>query len=196
MVHRRVLEKSPVFARMTAGGFSESISKEIVLLDDHEDVFGRVLEHLYGNRDTAFDFDAYRPSLTVLRLTGMYVMADKYQLPVIQEDVVKELSEMQIMKDMAIFFFHTMSGFFRNFPNPDQTFRAYFIRQATEHLRSLTEIEANTLLKICAWEDSFAKAMFEAQLNLYREDQLKWSEERKSMAAKLEAIKPRPHIEW
>lgn len=48
---------SPVLACMTTGSFFEGISKQIALPEDDVDNFRRIIEHLYGNNDAAFDVD-------------------------------------------------------------------------------------------------------------------------------------------
>lgn len=75
---------------MAASSFSEGVSKQITLPEDDADSFGRIIKHLYGNNDAAFAVD-----LLVLygaeKLAEMYCLAEKYQLPGLQELVIRKL---------------------------------------------------------------------------------------------------------
>ena len=190
MVHQHVLDQSPVFARMTAGGFSQSITKEILLPEEDEDTFGRVIEIFYGNHDIAFDFDSYDDSGAIVKLVDMFVVADKYQLSDLQAKIVNKIEAAQLLKENGMTFFNTASQLFNIIRDSNKIFREYFMRQAKIYLRLLTREETNQLSEMVKTGGIFAQLVFRAQAALFQGDRRKWSKERTSMAPK-SAIKQR-----
>lgn len=172
MAHKQVLEKSPVLRRMTALGFSESITKEIILPEDNEDIFGRVIEYLYDNYDNAFNFDPYNDSGTVEKLVDMYSLAEKYQLPDIQRDIIDKLKGVDLLKEDRIEFFKTAYRVFQNSLDSNKIFQPYFSTQAAIHWRSFLEDEIDELLEMVESGGSFARAVLQTQANVLREDRL------------------------
>lgn len=187
-VHQRILAQSPVFARMTTSGFSESITKEIVLPEDDEDIFGHIIEFLYGNERDAYDFSPCDESEFVEKLADMFVLADKYNILNIQDGIIAKLEEAKSLEKNRMAFFITAHRITQNSQDTYGYFQSYFARKVVTHLKALTTEETRELLKLVESAGIFSRWMFEAQTSLYREDQQKWLEENKSIAVKSAAI--------
>ncbi|KAL9118181.1 MAG: hypothetical protein Q9187_005276 [Circinaria calcarea] len=87
--HASVLSQSPVLARMCEGPFHENSTVQICLPEDDASVFKVVLEYLYTGKIRP-------PNKKYLRigadqLANIYLLADKYDLPVLKEKIVREL---------------------------------------------------------------------------------------------------------
>lgn len=184
-VHQQILARSPVLARMTISGFSESITKEIILPEDNEDTFGRIIEFLYGNEHDAFNFGLLNESESVEKLTDMFVLADKYDLFNIQCSIIDKLEKVKLLKENRMAFFNTVYRITRDSQDSYGPFRAFFTKKAVAHLKSLTTEEIKKLSEMAESEGTFASWMFDAQAKLYQDDQRKWSEEIQKTTAEL-----------
>ena len=187
MVHQRVLAKSPVLARMTTGGFSESITKEIILPEDDEDAFGRIIEFLYDNEHDAFDFSSLNESESIAKLANMFALADKYDLPNLQKTIITKLEDVKLMKKKPMTIFNTAYQIDQNSGDSYGFFRSFFAKNAGAHLKSLTAAEFKTLLDMVESEESFTKWIFVALAELYRQDHNTWIDEKKALTATLKS---------
>lgn len=185
LVHQNILEKSPVLARMITSGFSESITKEITLPENNEDAFDRIIEHFYGHRQNAFSFDACDDSSTLKKLASTYILTDKYELPHVQEEIIKVLGTVTLSKVDKIAFFNNACHIFANIRNSDTLFRAYFKKEAALHLRTATATHVEKISETVKWGNSFAKLILQIQAELYRDDQHKSSKEIASLEDEL-----------
>jgi hypothetical protein len=160
MVHKDVLRLSPVLACMTTDSFSEGVTKEIVLPEDDADSFGRILEHLYGNNDAAFDvglldFDG------AAKFADMYMLAEKYQLQDFKVRVIENLKLLDVLREDRMAFFEIASKICQNTSGSDEVFMSYFVKQAAIHLKSLTIEEADDLSDMIWFGGSFARKIFQ-----------------------------------
>lgn len=162
---------------MTAGGFSESITKEIILPDDDEGLIGRIIELLYGNDDNAFFFGSDPQTEIVEKLAGMYVLGDKYQLPEIQQSICRQLSANELMASNGLHFFDTAFGIIQNIQESDETFCCYYKWQARQHLKSMESDEFDVLADAMKEGGNFAKWTLEALGEIHRADQRESKEE-------------------
>ena len=170
---------------MTNGGFSESITKEIILPEDDEDAFGRIIELLYGNENNAYDFSPLDEAGSVKKLADMFVLADKYDLFNIQNRVMTKLEEVKLLKENRMAFFNMAYQITQASSDSYENFLAFFRREAPKHLESLTKNDIKELSEMVESESIFSKWMLEAQANLYHEDQKKWSKEIKTITAEM-----------
>lgn len=184
MVHQHVLERSPVLVCMTTGSFSEGIRKEIVLPEDDEDTFGRVVEHLYGNDDVAFDLSDLKESESANKLAQMYALAEKYELTGLKVRIVEELKGADLLKKEAIDFFETSRQIWQNTSDSDQIFQAYFEEQALIHLKCLPKEKIEELSEMVDLGGSFARKLVRIQAKLYHETQLTWISQSESSKKK------------
>lgn len=185
MFHQRILAKSPVLARMTTSGFSESITKEIILPEDEEDMIGRIIEFLYGNQDDPFDFSKFNESDSIKKLTDMFTLTDKYELFNIQGHIIVKLEEAELLKNNKMTFFNTTYRITQNSHDSHGHFYSFFTKRVAAHLRSLTTEETKKLSDMAESGGSFAKWMLEAQARLYQEDQQRWFEDIVAVSSKL-----------
>lgn len=159
-VHKDVLCLSPILACMTMRSSSEDAIKEIMLPEDDADNFGRILEHLYGNNDAAFevdllDFDG------AAKLADMYMLAEKYQLHNFKARVIEKLQLFDVLREDRMAFFKIASKICLNTAESDDIFMPYFFNQASKHLKSLTMEEADDLSEMIWFGGSFAKKIFQ-----------------------------------
>lgn len=96
---------------MTTGSFSEGLSKQITLPEDDADNFGRIIEHLYGNNDAAFDVILLGLD-GAEKLAGLYGLAEKYQLPGFQDLVIRTLKQIDLIPQQELLHY--------NHPSPCQ----------------------------------------------------------------------------
>lgn len=183
MVHRSILRLSPVLACMTTSSFSEGITKEIAFPEDDADGFGRILEHLYGNNDAAFDvcelgFDGAE------KLADVYGLAEKYQLPNVQDRVIRELKQLDELKLNQKLFFRIARQICQVTRESDANFDSYFAQQAAIHLKSMSKQEVDELSKLLCSGGSFASKIFQIQADSYRKSQLVWLAEKVSLREK------------
>lgn len=174
MVHGLILRRSPVLACMTTSSFSEGIRKEIVLPEDDEDTFGRILEHLYDNDERAFDVTFHSPRRFADKLATMYAMAEKYELTGLKVRIVKELEECEPLIIDPNFFFETARQIWQNISDSDQIFQAYFREQALVHLKDIRVEEVEELSDMVDSGGSFARKLVQLQAELYHENRLTW----------------------
>ena len=168
-IHQRILEESPVLKRMIHGGFAESISKDILLPDDDEDAFGRIIEYLYGDSINAFVFRGLDDSETLKKLAGIYILADKYQLALVQEVVISALEK--VSKVDMIAFFKTGCHIYQNIRDSDTLFSTYFKREAGMHLKIATTTEdIHKISELVESGGNFAKAVVQIQAELYEQE--------------------------
>lgn len=167
-VHKDILNLSPVLACMTNGSFSESMTKEIVLPEDDADSFGRILEHLYGNNDAAFDIDLLDFE-GAEKLADMYGLAEKYQLPDFQIRIIRKLKQLDVRREDRMAFFHIACKIWENTPDSDDIFGPYFAEQAAVHLKSMTDEEVAELSNEIYLGRRFAMKMFQVQADIFRD---------------------------
>lgn len=184
-----MLAQSPVLARMTNSGFSESITKEIILPEDDEDAFGRIIELLYGNFYEAYNFRRYDESTSVQKLADMFVLADKYDLRGLQGGIVNELEDSKLLNENRAEFFSTAYRIAQDSQDSYRYFLQFFVDKAAVHLKSITAQEINTLLEMVYTDGRFAVWMVQAQTRLFREESLKWSRNNAKMNLELHNTK-------
>lgn len=172
-VHKNVLNLSPVLACMTSGSFSESVTKEIVLPEDDADSFGRIVEHLYGNNDAAFEINLLDVE-GAEKLADMYGLAEKYQLPNFQDRVIRKLKQLDVLREDRMTFFHIACKICENTRDSDDIFETYFEEQAAIHVKSMSKEEVEELSEMVYSGKNFAKKIFQIQANSYSETQLIW----------------------
>ena len=147
---------------MTNGSFSESVTKEIVLPEDNADSFGRIVEHLYGNNDAAFDVDLLNFD-GAENLADSYGLAEKYQLPSFQGRVVQKLQQLDVLRENPMAFFRIARQICQNTRETDDIFKSYFVKQAAIHLKSMSEQEVQELSDMIYLGGSFARKIFQVQ---------------------------------
>lgn len=170
MVHKSILRLSPVLACMTTSSFSEGIAKEIALPEDDEDSFGRILEHLYGNNDAAFDIQLQGLD-GAEKLADVYGLAEKYQLPDVQDRVIQKLKQLDVLKQNRKLFFRIARQICQTTRDSDTVFDSYFAQQAAEHLKSMSQNEVDWLSEMLCSGGSFASKIFQVQADTYRKSQ-------------------------
>ena len=177
IIHKNILNRSRVFACMTSGAFSESMTKEIVLPEDDADSFGRLVEHLYGNNDAAFDIKL--PDCeTAEKLADMYALAEKYQLPDFQDLIIQKLKQLDVLREGSMIFFHIVRKISENTRDLDDIFGPYFARQAAIHLESMSKEEVEELSEMICLGGGFAKKIFQIQADIYSQTELNWQADR------------------
>lgn len=175
---------------MTNGSFSESVTKEIVLPEDDADSFGRIIEHLYGNNDAAFEINL--PDLEgAEKLADMYGLAEKYQLRGLQSRIVQKLKQLDLLKEDCMTFFHIAQKICENTRDSDKIFERYFADQAVKHLKSVSEDEIEELSDMVCSGTWFAKKIVQYQGNSYREMDLEWEMEKVGLKDEVSAAKER-----
>lgn len=172
-VHRNILNLSPVFACMTTSFFSESITKEIALPEDDVDSLGRIIEHLYGNNDAAFEVDRLEFD-GARKLADLYGLAEKYQLPDLQDLVIQKLKQLDLLKEDRMTFFHIARQICQMTRDSDKIFVPYFEHQAAIHMRSMSEQEFEGLSELVCSGGNFARMIYQLQTTIYRKSQLNW----------------------
>lgn len=180
MVHKSILRLSPVLACMTTSSFSEGIAKEIALPEDDEDSFGRILEHLYGNNDAAFDIQLQGLD-GAEKLADVYGLAEKYQLPDVQDRVIQKLKQLDVLKHNRKIFFRIARQICQTTRDSDTVFDSYFAQQAAEHLKCMSQNEVDWLSKMLCSGGSFASRIFQVQADIYRKSKLIWLTENLSL---------------
>lgn len=157
---------SPVFTCMTTRSFSEGISKEIALPEDNVDSVGRIIEHLYGNNDAAFDVDLlYLDGAE--KLVDMYGLAEKYQLPGLQELIIRKLKQTDLLKENRMTFFHIARQISQLTRESDEIFLDYFSDQGTIHMVSMSAQEYQELSEMVYSGGLFSRTICEIQAALY-----------------------------
>ena len=155
---------------MTTSSFSEGIRKEIVLPEDDEDTFGRVVEHLYGNDDVAFDVCDLSETESADKLADMYALAEKYGLTDLKVRIIEEFRQSELLCKSAIAFFETARQIWQNTAESDQIFQAYFAEQALIHLKNLPKEDIEELSEMVGSGGSFARKLVQLQGELYHEE--------------------------
>lgn len=160
MVYKHILDVSPVLACMTSGSFAESVTKEIVLPDDDVDCFGRLLEHLYGKDDAAFDFDLSADKEGPETMATVYELAEKYQLSNLKNHIQKMLGS----KSFApLDFFHCTYEISQKISDSDDTFDSFFKKIAPSRLQLLDGSGFSKLADLCGTGGEFAALIVELQ---------------------------------
>lgn len=165
---------------MADASSSAGRKNEITLPDDDADSFGRIIEHLYGNNNAAFEINLLDLE-GAEKLADMYVLAEQYQLRDFQDRVIRKLKQMDVLREDRMTFFHTASKICENTRESDNIFEPYFAEQAATHLKSMSKTEAQKLSEMMLWGGRFAKKIFQFQANICREmhlervmDKVKW----------------------
>lgn len=169
---------------MTSSSFSESVTKEIVLPEDDADSVGRILEHLYGNNDAAFDINLVDFE-NAEKLADMYGLAEKYQLSDFQDRVIRKLKQLDVLREDRMAFFHIARKIWENTRDSDDIFGSYFAKQAAVHLKSMTEEEVAELSSMISSGGSFAMKMFQVQVDIFNEMQRDWLKDNKTLNTKV-----------
>ena len=164
---------------MTNASFSEGITKEIALPEDDADSFGRIIEHLYGNNDAAFDINLLDLE-GAEKLADMYGLAEKYQLPDFQDRVIRKLKQMDVLRENRTTFFHIARKICEHTRESDKIFEPYFAEQAAIHFKSMSKYEVEELSEMVCSGGSFAKKIVQIQGNIYDEMTLKRLRDRTS----------------
>ena len=187
IVHKDILNLSRVLSCMTNGSFSESVKKEIVLPEDDADSVGRILEHLYGNNDAAFDINLLDFE-GAEKLADMYGLADKYQLPDFQERVIRKLKQLDVLREDRMAFFHIARKIWENTRESDDIFGSYFAEQAAVHLKSMSEEEIAELSNMIHSGKSFAMKTFQVQADIFSEMRRDWLKENETLKKKVASV--------
>lgn len=183
-VHKNILSLSRVLECMTNGSFSESMTKEIVLPEDDADSFGRIIEHLYGNNDAAFDINLFDVE-GAEKLADMYGLAEKYQLPDFQGRIIQKLKQLDVLREDRIAFFHLARKICENTRDLDDIFEPYFAEQAAIHLKCMLKEEVEELAEMIYSGGSFAKKIFQIQADIYSETRLNWLTDKANLMKKV-----------
>ncbi|KAI9707787.1 MAG: hypothetical protein M1836_000749 [Candelina mexicana] len=132
-VHKAILCQSPVFAKLCDSNFKEFKDKRIVLPDDDDQTFGRILSYLYSHVYTP-PAEVTTDSISLaLELADTYIMADKYGLSNLKALIVENFRTPEVWDatGLSIFenpvpFFMASERIYHNVPDNDTIFRAYF----------------------------------------------------------------------
>lgn len=157
---------SPVLACMTTSSFSEGVSKQITLPEDDADNFGRIIEHLYGNNDAAFDVNLLDLD-GAEKLADMYGLAEKYQLPTFQDLVIRKLKQLDLLKENRMAFFRIVRQISQLTRESDNIFMRYFVDQAAEHMVSMSVQEYMELSEMAYSGGHFARIICKIQAAIY-----------------------------
>jgi len=169
VAHRSILEKSPVLGCMCSGRFIESERKTIILPEDNADTFGRLLEHLYGCNDAAFDIKLEGEEAGE-KLADLYVFGEKYELPDLRSLVVQNLKKQDFLKKDCVAFFRISFRVLQDVRESDEEFKPFFISQTKLHLKQMTGIEMPDVSEILALGGTFATNFFLAMLSFHKEE--------------------------
>lgn len=185
IVHQQILAKSPVLARMTTSGFSESITREINLPEDDEDIFGRVVEFLYDNEREAFNFSPLDELGSAEKLAKMYLLADKYDLIDLQKSITAEIKKIKLWKKDPLAFFDTAYLITQNCQDFYRIFHSFYVIRAVKLLKIITPEEIMIVSDMIDTDGTFAKWTFEAQARLRREDDVDWLDKMRLSSGRL-----------
>lgn len=161
---------SPVLACMTTSSFSEGVSKQITLPEDDADHFGRIIEHLYGNNDAAFDdFNLLLDSEDgAEKLADMYGLAEKYQLPAFQDHVIRKLKQLDLLRENHMAFFRIVRQISQLTRESDNIFMRYFVDQASAHMVAMSVQDYMELSELTYAGGHFARIICKIQAALYQ----------------------------
>lgn len=135
------------------------MTREIVLSEDDADSFGRIVEHLYGNNDAAFDISLLDFE-GAEKLADMYGLAEKYQLPDFQDCVIQKLKQLDVLREDRMTFFHIARKICESTRDLDDIFGPYFAKQAAIHLKSMSKEEVEELSEMVYSGGSLTKKIF------------------------------------
>lgn len=161
MAHESVLSQSPVLSRFCKGNFKEAATMEITLPTESRECIGRLLEYLYTgdyaccSAEKAFDEAA--------ELAGMYIAADKYNLPELKRITMKKLASLESFPVDGIDLFSLARLVYSHIPDSDKHFRAYFASYAPVQLMQMEEPDLNQLEEMMKSGGIFAQDCFRAQ---------------------------------
>ena len=178
IVHDAVLSQSPVLARMCQTPMSQAQNQLIKLPEDDPNIFGRVLEYLYcGDYNPSMTCTYMADGVTAkIHLTApggiipdrdanlfanMYIMADKYQLELLQELTIRKIKLLHTLTDDA--YYAMVHKIYESVPSSDVRFRAYFMDSAPLRLRRLQAPELTRMLEKIEAGGALARDCFEAQ---------------------------------
>lgn len=174
MVDQKVLNGSPVLARMTSQGFSENITKKIALPEDDEDGLGRVIEYLYGNNDETFK-SLWEDSISIEKLATMYGLAEKYHLPDLKKKIVKIFKSSKFLNELPILFFKTAHQICQITSDSDTIFHEYFAEEVVKRLRKVLPMdEMERLSELIDSGGIFARKIVLPQAHVQAEAKLNW----------------------
>lgn len=154
---------------MTTSSFSEGLSKQITLPADDADSFGRIIEHLYGNNDAAFDVSLL-DSDGAEKLADMYGLAEKYQLPTFQDLVIRKLKRLELLEENHMAFFRIARQISQLTRESDNIFMKYFVEQAAAHMVAMSVQEYMELSELAYAGGHFARIICKIQAALYQHE--------------------------
>lgn len=152
---------------MTTSSFSEGVSKQITLPEDDADHFGRIIEHLYGNNDAAFDVNLLDLD-GAEKLADMYGLAEKYQLPAFQDLIIRKLKQLDLLKENHMAFFRIVRQISQLTRESDNIFMRYFVDQAAAHMVAMSVQDYMDLSELAYAGGHFARIICKIQAALYQ----------------------------
>ena len=161
VAHESVLSQSPVLSRFCKGNFKEAATMEIELPTESRENVGRLLEYLYtgdyacSKAEKAFDEAA--------ELAGMYIAADKYNLPNLKRITMTKLVHLEPFPVERMDLFTLASLVYSHIPDSDKDFRAYFASYAPVQIMRMDESESTQLEEMMKTGGIFAQDCFRAQ---------------------------------
>ena len=132
VAHTAVLSQSPILARFCNALFKETVERVIELPEDDPEDFAQLLEYLYsGDYEMKNNATAeVIPLETALKLARVYILADKYQLPGLQKEVVWKMGRW--WPHSCSDFFTMASLVYQNTPDSDRPFKDFLARRDEE----------------------------------------------------------------
>lgn len=126
--HAAFLSQSPVFEKMCSGQFQESHTCEIKLPEDNPEVIRAFIQYLYtGN---VLDFGSlasgHGPKGAGLQLAGLYMTAEKYQMPNLKDLVLWKLGSLLDPTKHPEEFLFIARLMYENIPDSDSGWRSLF----------------------------------------------------------------------
>ncbi|KAA6406530.1 MAG: hypothetical protein FRX48_09695 [Lasallia pustulata] len=159
--HEGVLSQSSVMSRFCKSNFREASTKEIALPNESRETVGRLLEYLYSGDYACHKVD--KPFEQAVELAGMYIVADKYNLPGLKRLTTTKLVGLKSFPVERIELFTLANLVYGHIPDSDQDFRAYFASYAPVKIMEMDETESNQLEEMMKTGGTFAQDCFRAQ---------------------------------
>ncbi|KAI9723040.1 MAG: hypothetical protein M1812_001489 [Candelaria pacifica] len=158
-VHKAVLCQSPVLAAMCNSKFKEAQNRHIELPDDDSVAFGQVLEYLYAHD---FVTAAEEPGDIALELAEMYIVADKYQLNILNALTVEKLRANQGILSSALALFPAAQRIYDHVPNSDSDFKNFFKEIAPSCVSELPAGKLSDFVEVASFDGQFGKDVIRA----------------------------------
>lgn len=150
---------------MCEPGFLESETKEIVLPEDSPEVVDYILQCLYKERPQNL-YLCPSPITSIPRIADLYIGADKYQLTLLQLNVLPLFVPPTGPDGKVIHgipFLRACQQVYENTPSADKVFRAHFTSIAPSVIKALTETEMKDVGVMLDSGGFFAQDVFAAQ---------------------------------